>query len=439
MGMKKVIIQAMHDVFISYARKERERVEPIKNLLEKSGLKVFFDAQDIDAGNEFPEIIDRALKQAAVVLGIWSPYALTRPWVKRECRVGQARGVLVPVALEPLDEIKDIPTEFSGLQYLQLSDDDVSESSRVWREVRNAIEKRLPVQQEASPEFIPIRVQLLRRPKIYISDCGVPESVLTDIGSRLVHVGFDVGETKYSGYYIDVASQYYDQFDVAIIGFGSKASEKWGHAMEEREYLPISVKVYFDPVDMSKSGYGAPLSGDVLHLEDWKRRPERCFSELLPILKRVLIENGWTIFRPDLPHLEIVSLDYWEMAVNNWKRPLIRAGFTLRDQTSDNLRLLTRSEIGCARFSLFVWGTRGTQKDIETLMYRARRGSAIVALVDHNVTLPDSVKEECNIFNLCPEELNKSVVGTDEWERMLEVLGAAVRASDEMTLELDSE
>lgn len=36
------------------------------------------------------------------------------------------------------------------------------------------------------------------------------------------------------------------------------------------------------------------------------------------------------------------------------------------------------------------------------------------------------------MFDLQREFPNKSVVGTDEWERMLEVLGAAVRASKAM-------
>jgi hypothetical protein len=426
----------MYDVFISYARRERDRVEPIKSLLERAGLKVFFDVEGIEAGDEFPDVIDRAVKQAAVVVGIWSPRALTRPWVKRECRVAHERGVLIPVAIEPLDPVKDVPTEFFGLHYHQLVVGDANERSEAWQTLIDEIRRRLPGQHGALPGVGSTRPRLLRHPKIYVSDCGVPGHILVDLGGRLVDKGFDVGETKYSGYYTDVATAYYEQFDIAIIGFGDEASDKWHHAFEERDLLPEAVHVYFQPVDMSNVGYGAPLLGHVLHLEDWKRRPEACLSELLPILKEILVKKGWTWCRTDLPHLELVCRDYWGSAVTNWRQPLMRAGFTLRDQALDSTRRLPHSEIGGARFSLFVWGKRATEDDINEVILRANRGAAIIALVDHEVTIPASLRDACNVFDLRATELNRSVVGTNEWERMLEVLSNALKASDEFAVGL---
>ncbi|HLI67196.1 MAG TPA: toll/interleukin-1 receptor domain-containing protein [Caulobacteraceae bacterium] len=111
----------MVDVFISYPRVSRERAERLRQGLEAKGLTVFFDVDGIDGGAEFPIVIDKAVKSAQAVLGCWSPIAFTRSWVLQECRVGRARGVLVPVAIEPFDSM-EVPTEFFGINYFDLSD-----------------------------------------------------------------------------------------------------------------------------------------------------------------------------------------------------------------------------------------------------------------------------------------------------------------------------
>jgi hypothetical protein len=111
----------MTDVFLSYARSERGRVLPLKTALERLGLTVFFDTQNIDGGDSFPDVIDRAVKGARAVVSAWSPHSLTRDWVKNECRVGQKRGVLIPVAIAPIS-YEEIPVDFSSLHYLNLID-----------------------------------------------------------------------------------------------------------------------------------------------------------------------------------------------------------------------------------------------------------------------------------------------------------------------------
>ena len=110
----------MADVFLSYARTERAIAEPIKDRLEALGLTVFFDVEGLDGGDLFPDVLDQEVKSAGAVVSCWSPHALTRPWVKAECRIGMARDVLVPVAIKPLG-VMDVPVEFSGVNYVDLT------------------------------------------------------------------------------------------------------------------------------------------------------------------------------------------------------------------------------------------------------------------------------------------------------------------------------
>jgi TPR repeat protein len=108
------------DVFLSYARSERDRAEPIRARLEELGLTVFFDVDGLDGGDVFPDVLDREVKAAGAVLSLWSPHALSRPWVRRESHIGMDRGVLVPVAISPISAM-DVPAMFYGVQQIDLA------------------------------------------------------------------------------------------------------------------------------------------------------------------------------------------------------------------------------------------------------------------------------------------------------------------------------
>lgn len=111
----------MVDIFISYARTERERAEQIKSAIDDLGLTIFFDIDGLDGSDVFPDVLDREVKSAGCVLGIWSPHALSRPWVKTECLIGKDRRVLIPVLVEPVNSL-DVPAAFYDVQSIDLTD-----------------------------------------------------------------------------------------------------------------------------------------------------------------------------------------------------------------------------------------------------------------------------------------------------------------------------
>ncbi|MEM9178849.1 MAG: toll/interleukin-1 receptor domain-containing protein [Pseudomonadota bacterium] len=110
-----------YDVFLSYARADHARAAQIKSLLEELGLSVFFDTDGLDGGDVFPDVLDREVKSAGAIVGVWSKHALTRPWVKIECDIGRTRGVLVPIQIEPIADL-DRPAAFWNIQFSDLSD-----------------------------------------------------------------------------------------------------------------------------------------------------------------------------------------------------------------------------------------------------------------------------------------------------------------------------
>lgn len=94
----------MTDVFISYKRRLRPRVDKIAAALRALGLEVWYDA-GIVPGASFSAEIAAQLKAAKAVLVCWSPDVFEQEngqasWVLAEATMGRDRRVLVPVKLE---------------------------------------------------------------------------------------------------------------------------------------------------------------------------------------------------------------------------------------------------------------------------------------------------------------------------------------------------
>lgn len=133
----------MADVFLSYARKERERALPIKQALEALGLEVFFDVDGLDGGDLFPDVLDREVKSAGAVVSLWSPWSLTRPWIRLESRIGKDRGVLIPVDIAPLDPLHDLPVAFYDDQRVDLVDFSGDTTDDGWVKLVRALARTL--------------------------------------------------------------------------------------------------------------------------------------------------------------------------------------------------------------------------------------------------------------------------------------------------------
>lgn len=105
-----------HDVFISYATEDRQRVGVLAQALEAQGLQVWWD-RDILAGHQFDRAIEEALDGARCVVVCWSAHSVASEWVKNEAAAGAERNALVPLLL---DRVK-LPLEFRRRQTVDLS------------------------------------------------------------------------------------------------------------------------------------------------------------------------------------------------------------------------------------------------------------------------------------------------------------------------------
>lgn len=102
----------MADVFISYARNDREVAEALADYLSERGFRVWWDFE-LYAGDNFHDVIRDELERANAVVVIWSDAAAASYWVRGEAHEAVRHGSLVSTATKGFDPTR-IPIPFLG-------------------------------------------------------------------------------------------------------------------------------------------------------------------------------------------------------------------------------------------------------------------------------------------------------------------------------------
>jgi len=113
------------DVFISYKRADRRRIEQMSQALIDLGLTVWFD-YSIEVGEDWAKRIQIELDAAKAIIVCWTPDACQSDWVKHEASVGAQRGVILPLILKACTP----PALYASFQSADLTDWDGSASDK---------------------------------------------------------------------------------------------------------------------------------------------------------------------------------------------------------------------------------------------------------------------------------------------------------------------
>jgi hypothetical protein len=105
------------DLFVSYKREDRAKVEPLVRLLREEGYVVWWDPE-ITAGERFDDVIGNQLEAASCVIVGWSKLSIGSRWVRDEADFALKRKKLVPLSLDGAEP----PLGFRSIQTADLSD-----------------------------------------------------------------------------------------------------------------------------------------------------------------------------------------------------------------------------------------------------------------------------------------------------------------------------
>lgn len=107
----------MADVFISYAREQRELADKLAAALTELGLTVWSDSR-LTPGRDYEEEIERQLDAARAVIVIWSDDSVASNFVRAEAREALEQRKLVPIRSQDVRP----PLIFRGLHFEDMWD-----------------------------------------------------------------------------------------------------------------------------------------------------------------------------------------------------------------------------------------------------------------------------------------------------------------------------
>lgn len=90
------------DIFISYSREDAAAARRFADAFADEGFDVWWDAA-LRSGENFDEVIEKALRAAKAVVVLWSPRSVASRWVRAEATLADRNGTLAPVIIELCD------------------------------------------------------------------------------------------------------------------------------------------------------------------------------------------------------------------------------------------------------------------------------------------------------------------------------------------------
>lgn len=116
----------MYDLFISHNIKDKEWVRHFVSFLRFSGLKVFFDEDNIDFGEDIIGSIGKGIENSSHVILVISNSSLNSEWVALECSMSiyadpsARKKMIIPIILEEIKR-ENIPIAIRRLKSIDLT------------------------------------------------------------------------------------------------------------------------------------------------------------------------------------------------------------------------------------------------------------------------------------------------------------------------------
>jgi len=129
----------MHEIFISYSRRDSSTVEALATALSDKGLSVWVDRSGIQEGDAYDTQIEDAIAQTRVVIVLWSKNSIKSHWVRAEAAYALNEHKLLPLSI---DESQP-PLQFRQIQTLDFTGWQDNRDRDAFAHLMSALTKRL--------------------------------------------------------------------------------------------------------------------------------------------------------------------------------------------------------------------------------------------------------------------------------------------------------
>ena len=135
----------MTDLYIAYAREDRDRLRLFADMLAYEGWNVWMDPSDPGAGDSV--VTDAKLNGAGAIVAVWSERARRSEVVRSEAATGLYKNKLIQVRIDPGAP----PRPFDQVELIDLSQWHGAYDDANWRKLILALKRSVGEPQAAKP------------------------------------------------------------------------------------------------------------------------------------------------------------------------------------------------------------------------------------------------------------------------------------------------
>lgn len=189
----------MADIFLSYSRVDRPRAQTVARSLEEEGFTVWWD-KVLRAGQTYDEVTEGMLRDAAVVIVLWSETSVKSKWVRAEATLGQRTCVLIPAMIDEADR----PIMFELTQSADLIGWDGDRQDKRWKDFVADIRMALESAKEAETPQPDLPANAT--PAIAHPDATIENTFWTSISDSDDPADYEAYLKRYpTGHFVDLA------------------------------------------------------------------------------------------------------------------------------------------------------------------------------------------------------------------------------------------
>lgn len=146
---------AKYDIFISYSRRDKSKVDDIVSHLKNLGYKIWIDIDGIESGEAFRGVIVDAIENSEIVIFFSSAFSNKSDWTTKEISLTvDSKKYIIPIKLDAEKYNKSIRFDLINLDYIDLSHSKAYDNSveRLCRTIANKIGTRKVIVSDSHEE-----------------------------------------------------------------------------------------------------------------------------------------------------------------------------------------------------------------------------------------------------------------------------------------------